>query len=402
MSVSSEFMSLFFNCLSSNVRTIAGSLVPQMLPVTATFAPGTSLLFTHGPPWAQADEDILAFAVYYALLNLRVSMVRVSCNTMMGTDAANKSSKSSQSSSALKPDYSNDLLVSARCHANFVENVPYALLVASFVELNGGNTRFLTASLAALLFFRVAHVEFGLKAKDSMGWGRPVGYFGTLGFVVGMSSYAAWLSPLSPPPYLDCNCEPHKHGMIVKDPPVCSRCADQPESLAKLEQHVRVPRKGSDSVLPPKGLLDGASSRLSLTNPLDPEANRLGNTGVESPLELLCRSKAEHIPRRSPQRLSPPESSMGYLVQNFHVCLGQACRNACPYYRQSQWPRRTLIWSSRFLQDPRTIKNSKLHLRHNQAPRLLSVYARQHPITPIGRNPTRGVVYDAASQPPKR
>ncbi|KIY00036.1 uncharacterized protein Z520_04674 [Fonsecaea multimorphosa CBS 102226] len=228
-----------------------------MLPVTATFAP--------------------AFAVYYALLNLRVSMVRVSCNTMMGTDAANKSSKSSQSSSALKPDYSNDLLVSARCHANFVENVPYALLVASFVELNGGNTRFLTASLAALLFFRVAHVEFGLKAKDSMGWGRPVGYFGTLGFVVGMSSYAAWLSPLSPPPYLDCNCEPHKHGMIVKDPPVCSRCADQPESLAKLEQHVRVPRKGSDSVLPPKGLLDGASSRLSLTNPLDPEANRLGN-----------------------------------------------------------------------------------------------------------------------------
>ncbi|KIW31210.1 uncharacterized protein PV07_02877 [Cladophialophora immunda] len=149
----------------------------QILPVTATFAP--------------------AFAAYYALLNLRVSAVRVSCNTMMGTETADKSqsttSKPDPSKPSTGPDYNKDLLVSTRCHANFVENVPFALLVASFVEMNGGNTLALTGSLAALLFFRIAHVEFGLRAKDSMGWGRPVGYFGTLGFVVGMSSYAAWL-----------------------------------------------------------------------------------------------------------------------------------------------------------------------------------------------------------------
>ncbi|KIW88762.1 uncharacterized protein Z519_10809 [Cladophialophora bantiana CBS 173.52] len=149
----------------------AGLPVPQMLPVTATFAP--------------------AFAAYYVLLNLRVSVVRVSCNTMMGaTDSATKNSRSSAS----KPDSSKDLLVSARCHANFVENVPFALLVASLVEINGGDRRVLAASLAALLFFRIAHVEVGLRAKESMGWGRPVGYFGTLGFVAGMSSYAAWLA----------------------------------------------------------------------------------------------------------------------------------------------------------------------------------------------------------------
>ncbi|KIW78240.1 hypothetical protein Z517_08074 [Fonsecaea pedrosoi CBS 271.37] len=162
----------------------AANLVPQMLSVTATFAP--------------------AFAAYYALLNLRVSLVRVSCNTMIGTDAAanttttttNKSQSSSTTTStpSNSPDPSHSLLISSRCHANFVENVPIALLVATFVELNGGNKWALTGSLAALLFFRIAHVEFGLRAKDSMGWGRPVGYFGTLGFVVGMSSYAAWLA----------------------------------------------------------------------------------------------------------------------------------------------------------------------------------------------------------------
>ncbi|OAG43523.1 hypothetical protein AYO21_02109 [Fonsecaea monophora] len=152
--------------------------------------------------------ETLAFAAYYALLNLRVSLVRVSCNTMIGTDAAanttiatttattNKSQSSSTTTStpSTSPDPSHSLLISSRCHANFVENVPIALLVATFVELNGGNKWALTGSLAALLFFRIAHVEFGLRAKDSMGWGRPVGYFGTLGFVVGMSSYAAWLA----------------------------------------------------------------------------------------------------------------------------------------------------------------------------------------------------------------
>ncbi|OAP59186.1 hypothetical protein AYL99_06484 [Fonsecaea erecta] len=165
-----------------------------LLPVTGGFAP--------------------AFAVYYALLNLRVSLVRVSCKTMMGTDVEAAANHESQSPLPPSPtsNSSDDqtkaqtqkqqqeqnkagdrLLVSARCHANFVENVPLALLVASVVEINGGNTWVLTGTLAALLLFRIAHVEFGLRAKDSMGWGRPVGYFGTLGFVVGMSSYAAWL-----------------------------------------------------------------------------------------------------------------------------------------------------------------------------------------------------------------
>ena len=107
------------------------------------------------------------------------------------TDSPTTGSKGTAETTAATGD--DDLLIIRRSHANFVENTPFALLIASFVEMNGGNRRFLTVSLAALLFFRIVHVEFGLRAKNSLGWGRPVGYFGTLGFVAGMSGYAAWL-----------------------------------------------------------------------------------------------------------------------------------------------------------------------------------------------------------------
>jgi uncharacterized protein len=112
---------------------------------------------------------------------------------MMGIDSSSGKPSSDSKPKSNQSPTASDLLVNARCHANFVENVPLALLVASLVEINGGNKQLLTSALSALLFFRIVHAEFGLRQKASMGWGRPVGYFGTLGFVFGMSSYAAWL-----------------------------------------------------------------------------------------------------------------------------------------------------------------------------------------------------------------
>lgn len=126
------------------------------------------------------------------LLALRVSLLRQATHTSLGDRAA--SDKAADSKSQSNDTGGRDsLLVATRSHANFVENVPYALLVASFVEMNGGNRRALTASLAALLLLRIAHVEFGLRAKDTKGLGRPVGAVGTWAFIAGMSSYAAWL-----------------------------------------------------------------------------------------------------------------------------------------------------------------------------------------------------------------
>jgi uncharacterized membrane protein YecN with MAPEG domain len=112
---------------------------------------------------------------------------------MIGTDTSKKASSSDSKPESSQPG-EHALIVNARCHGNFVENVPLALLVASIVELNGGDGQVLTRSLAALLFFRIAHVEFGLRAERSLGWGRSVGYFGTLLWVLGMSTYAAWLA----------------------------------------------------------------------------------------------------------------------------------------------------------------------------------------------------------------
>ncbi|KAJ9496870.1 hypothetical protein H2202_007647 [Exophiala xenobiotica] len=65
--------------------------------------------------------------------------------------------------------------------------------------------------------------------------------------------------------------------MVVQDPPVCSRCIDQPESVHKLEQHVRILRSASDSIKPPANIVDGACSLISLSHPLSPEPNSISN-----------------------------------------------------------------------------------------------------------------------------
>ena len=69
--------------------------------------------------------------------------------------------------------------------------------MGAIVEMNGGNRKTLTGAFGALLVFRILHT-MGLNMKDAkgnaaMGVGRPIGHFGTLGFIVGMASYAGWL-----------------------------------------------------------------------------------------------------------------------------------------------------------------------------------------------------------------
>lgn len=85
------------------------------------------------------------------------------------------------------------LEVAVRSHGNFLENIPLALLGAAIVELNGGNRKILNGGLAALLLFRIMHVEFGMYGADTDAPGRLVGHVGTVGFLGGMSAYAAYL-----------------------------------------------------------------------------------------------------------------------------------------------------------------------------------------------------------------
>lgn len=67
--------------------------------------------------------------------------------------------------------------------------------------------------------------------------------------------------------------------MIVDEPPVCPRCSVEQQSLAKLEQHARKPTPDSASGKAPRGLLDGGGSRICLSAPLNPEANKVWKQG---------------------------------------------------------------------------------------------------------------------------
>jgi hypothetical protein len=60
-------------------------------------------------------------------------------------------------------------------------------------ELNGGNRKILNYAMAALFVLRILHVELGMKGKETVGWGRPAGYYGTQGFFAGMAAYSTWL-----------------------------------------------------------------------------------------------------------------------------------------------------------------------------------------------------------------
>ena len=135
------------------------------LPITATFA--------------------LPLSLYYVFLQGRVVQQRIKANQAIAQTSA---------SSAGEDDA---LLVACRAQGNFNENVPLALLLAGFVEANGGSKKVLTWALAALTVARVIHVEAGLlvhgKKHAHTGRGRPIGFFTTLAVQLGLAGYGTYL-----------------------------------------------------------------------------------------------------------------------------------------------------------------------------------------------------------------
>jgi uncharacterized membrane protein YecN with MAPEG domain len=90
----------------------------------------------------------------------------------------------------------SELEIALRCHGNFLENVPLAFIFLIIAELNGGNRKYLHWTMATLLALRIAHADGGLRLQGKFGdngVGRPLGYFGSCGVLMGLSGYAAWL-----------------------------------------------------------------------------------------------------------------------------------------------------------------------------------------------------------------
>ncbi|KAK5676318.1 hypothetical protein LTS10_011130 [Elasticomyces elasticus] len=115
----------------------------MLLPITSSFA--------------------LPFSIYHLFLQVRVTFTRMALQKSLET--------SSKPSSGNNDD---PLLAAFRSQGNFCENVPLALILAGAVELN-------------------AHAEFGLMVKGYGGIGRPIGFFGTAGVILGLAGYGAWL-----------------------------------------------------------------------------------------------------------------------------------------------------------------------------------------------------------------
>ncbi|KAK5734253.1 hypothetical protein LTR17_009084 [Elasticomyces elasticus] len=137
-------------------------LHPMLLPITSSFA--------------------LPFSIYHLFLQVRVTFTRMALQKSLET--------SSKPSSGNNDD---PLLAAFRSQGNFCENVPLALILAGGVELNGGSKIVLVTALGALFVFRIAHAEFGLMVKGYGGIGRPIGFFGTAGVILGLAGYGAWL-----------------------------------------------------------------------------------------------------------------------------------------------------------------------------------------------------------------
>ncbi|KAK4500877.1 hypothetical protein PRZ48_009069 [Zasmidium cellare] len=130
------------------------------LPITATFA--------------------LPLSLYYLLLQTRVVRHRLATRTIIAHQITSSPS--------------DPLLAAVRAQTNFAENVPLALILAGVVESNGGSKRVLAYALGALVALRVAHADFGIMREGYLGWGRPMGYFGTQVVVAWLAGWAGWLS----------------------------------------------------------------------------------------------------------------------------------------------------------------------------------------------------------------
>ncbi|KAJ0370990.1 hypothetical protein COL26b_009881 [Colletotrichum chrysophilum] len=146
-------------------QPIGLATIPKLLPVTGTFA--------------------LPFTAYYALLSLRTVRERLQKEHYLGDN--------SSTGSADWRAYQNDkLYLLTRAHTNFTENVPLAFILATLVEVNGGNRKVLSWFLGSFLAMRVLHADFGIL-QQGLGSGRPIGYFGSVGLLSAIAGYGAFL-----------------------------------------------------------------------------------------------------------------------------------------------------------------------------------------------------------------
>ena len=84
-----------------------------------------------------------------------------------------------------------ELAVRVRAHQNFLEYVPFIVIMMGVIELNGGSATFLHSAGSLLIVARIAHV-IGLKHDDMGTKGRFIGAAGTALIMFVSAGYTIW------------------------------------------------------------------------------------------------------------------------------------------------------------------------------------------------------------------
>ncbi|CAO1629741.1 unnamed protein product [Sympodiomycopsis kandeliae] len=129
------------------------------------------------------------FAGYYSYLTSNVVSLRLKTGLMIGQGESGSVRKSDHK--ATPQDSQNEELLkrSVRAHGNFVETTPFAFFLIFLAELNGAPTYLVHAAYSSLFLARVAHSEAGIRAKDTVAVGRPIGTIVTLAVTLGAGIY---------------------------------------------------------------------------------------------------------------------------------------------------------------------------------------------------------------------
>lgn len=78
-----------------------------------------------------------------------------------------------------------------RRHMNWVENVPFILVLFAIIEINGGSRAWLHAMGIALVVSRIVH-PFGISAASIMKWPRIAGAAGTFWVTIAATVTVLW------------------------------------------------------------------------------------------------------------------------------------------------------------------------------------------------------------------
>jgi uncharacterized membrane protein YecN with MAPEG domain len=143
-------------------------------------------------------KHLPVYVIYYVFLQLRVVYYRQKYKIGLGDGSRQLEQAIAQHDDERKAGIKRFNQV-VRSHANFTENVPFALVLLGSLELNRA------ASLGAikllhrlLIVARVAHAEFGLMQHNALGRGRAAGTVATQAVLL----LAAWWGYRSTAAYL--------------------------------------------------------------------------------------------------------------------------------------------------------------------------------------------------------